>query len=45
MHTPDIACVYLAEMLDTTDLLNEEQRKDIYWNNALKLFPRFNDAT
>ena len=43
-YTPDLACVYLADTLEKTDLLNEEQRKAIYWNNALKLFPRLNNA-
>jgi predicted TIM-barrel fold metal-dependent hydrolase len=44
-YTPELACIYLADKLDKTDLLNEEQRKAIYWDNAINLFPRLNKAT
>lgn len=38
-YTPEIGCITLANALDKTDLLNNEQRRTIYHDNALKLFP------
>ena len=40
--TPGIGCMQLANALDKTDLLTQEQRRGIYRDNALKLFPRLN---
>ncbi len=39
-YTPEAACKCLADALDKTDLLTDEQRYAIYKLNALKLFPR-----
>lgn len=38
-YTPEIGCSTLAGDLDKTNLLNNEQRRAIYHDNALKLFP------
>ncbi len=38
-YTPEIGCITLAGALDKTNLLNNEQRRAIYHDNALKLFP------
>ena len=38
-YTPEPGCVLLADQLDKTSLLNEDQKNDVYRNNALKLFP------
>ena len=38
--TPEAGCVMLAEGLDKTELLTDKLRQDIYYNNAIKLFPR-----
>lgn len=42
-HTPEVGCVLLADALDKTDLLIDQQRHAIYYENALKLFPRLSD--
>jgi predicted TIM-barrel fold metal-dependent hydrolase len=42
-YTPEAGCIYLADALDKTDLLTDEQRCDIYHDNALKLFPRLKE--
>lgn len=39
-YTPELGCIALADDLDKTDLLTDEQRYAIYHGNALKLFPR-----
>lgn len=39
-YTPEIGCIMLAEDLDKTEILTDELRQDIYYNNAIKLFPR-----
>lgn len=39
-YTPEFGCTLLADALDKTNLLNDEQRRAVYQNNALKLFPR-----
>lgn len=39
-YTPEFGCVFLADFLNKTELITDEQRRDIYYNNALKLFPR-----
>lgn len=39
-YTPEHGCAFLATSLDKTNLLNEKQRHSIYYDNALKLFPR-----
>lgn len=39
-YTPDFACESLAGALDTTELLTRGDRRLIYTNNALRLFPR-----
>ena len=39
-YTPGYGCIVLADALDKTDLLTDEQRHAIYYDNALKLFPR-----
>ncbi|OKP83666.1 amidohydrolase [Paenibacillus sp. P32E] len=38
-YTPDLACKFLADDLDSTDLLTDEARGQIYCANALRLFP------
>jgi predicted TIM-barrel fold metal-dependent hydrolase len=38
-YTPEPGCVILADALDKTKLLTDEQREDIYCNNANRLFP------
>jgi predicted TIM-barrel fold metal-dependent hydrolase len=38
-YTPEPACLVLADALDKTNLLTEEQRRSIYYDNAVKLFP------
>ncbi|WPC44038.1 amidohydrolase family protein [Clostridium sp. JS66] len=37
-YTPNIGCSILADALDKTNLLNDEQRHAIYHDNVLKLF-------
>jgi 6-methylsalicylate decarboxylase len=39
-YTPTGGCIYLADALDKTTVLTDEQRRAIYCDNALKLFPR-----
>jgi predicted TIM-barrel fold metal-dependent hydrolase len=39
-YTPEPLCLFLAEALDKTNLLSDEQRRSIYHGNAVKLFPR-----
>ncbi|AKG34869.1 amidohydrolase family protein [Paenibacillus durus] len=39
-YTPDFACMALADALDITEMLTEEQHRLIYCENALRLFPR-----
>ena len=39
-YTPTVGCIYLADALDKTDLLTNDQRRAIYRDNAVKLFPR-----
>ncbi|OYP27890.1 hypothetical protein CG709_07090 [Lachnotalea glycerini] len=39
-YTPEAGCIVLAEALDQTNLITDEQRRFIYRENALKLFPR-----
>ena len=39
-YTPEVGCVYLANAFDKTDLITDAQRRAIYRDNALKLFPR-----
>lgn len=39
-YTPEAGCIMLAEDLDKTEIFTDELRQDIYYNNALKLFPR-----
>ena len=39
-YTPQFGCVYLAEALDKTGLLTDEQRRTVYRDNAEGLFPR-----
>lgn len=39
-YTPERGCIYLASALDKTDLITDYQRRIIYRDNALKLFPR-----
>lgn len=39
-YTPEFGCIVLADALDKTNLLTDEQRRAIYLDNALKLFPR-----
>ncbi|SMC23367.1 Predicted metal-dependent hydrolase, TIM-barrel fold [Clostridium acidisoli DSM 12555] len=38
-YTSKFGCIILADALDKTNLLNNEQRRAIYHDNALKLFP------
>ncbi|WP_019910210.1 amidohydrolase family protein [Paenibacillus sp. HW567] len=38
-YTPGLACKSLADDLDRTDLLTDGQRRQIYSDNALRLFP------
>jgi predicted TIM-barrel fold metal-dependent hydrolase len=38
--TPRFGCQILADALEKTDLLTDANRRDIYRNNALRLFPR-----
>lgn len=42
-YTPKDLCIVLADALDETDLLTAEQRHAIYYDNALKLFPRLTE--
>jgi predicted TIM-barrel fold metal-dependent hydrolase len=42
-YTPEYGCVLLADALDKTDLLTDEQRHAIYYDNALALFPRLKE--
>jgi predicted TIM-barrel fold metal-dependent hydrolase len=37
-YTPEPGCVILADALDKTKLLTDEQREDIYYNNAKGMF-------
>lgn len=39
-YTPAGGCIYLADALDGTPLLSDEQRRAIYRDNAVILFPR-----
>lgn len=39
-YTPTVGCIYLADALDKTDLLTNDQRRAIYRDNAVRLFPR-----
>lgn len=39
-YTPEPLCSALADELDATSLLTKEQRQSVYYDNALKLFPR-----
>lgn len=41
-YTPEFGCAALADALDKTHLITDEQRRAIYYGNALKLFPRLN---
>lgn len=43
-YTPEFACITLADALDKTNLLTNEQRRAIYHDNALKLFPRLKEG-
>lgn len=42
-YTPEVGCIQLADLLDKTELLTNKERQDIYYDNALKLFPRLVD--
>jgi 6-methylsalicylate decarboxylase len=42
-YTPEFACIFLADALDKTNLLTDEQRRAIYYDNALELFPRLKE--
>lgn len=42
-YTPEFGCITLADALDKTDLLNDEQRRAVYHDNALKLFSHLKD--
>ena len=39
-YTPAGGCIYLADALDKTNLLTDQQRRAIYRENAVSLFPR-----
>jgi predicted TIM-barrel fold metal-dependent hydrolase len=39
-YTPEAGCIFLANAMDKTDIITERQRRAIYRDNALKLFPR-----
>lgn len=39
-YTPEPACLALASALDKTALLTADQRRGMYYDNAIKLFPR-----
>lgn len=39
-YTPEYGCDFLSNSLDNTNLLTEKQRRSIYYDNALELFPR-----
>jgi len=39
-YTPESGCSFLAGDLDKTSLLTGKQRRSIYYDNAIKLFPR-----
>ena len=39
-YTPEAGCTMLADIIEKTELLTDEQRRNIYYTNALKLFPR-----
>lgn len=43
-YTPEPACQVLADAFDKTNLLTDEQRRRVYYNNAVKLFPRIADS-
>jgi 6-methylsalicylate decarboxylase len=43
-YTPQLAGASLAGQLDKTNLLTDEQRQAVYFNNAVKLFPRLQKA-
>lgn len=42
--TPAPLVAFLATMLSTTSVLDEEQKQDMLWGNALRLFPRLAQA-
>lgn len=42
-YTSNIGCSILADALDKTNLLNDEQRDDIYHDNVVKLFSYLKD--
>lgn len=42
-YTSEYLCIALADALDKTDLLTDEQRHAIYYDNAAKLFPRLTE--
>lgn len=44
-YTPKLGCVFLANDLDKTDIITKQQRRAIYSDNALSLFPRLNKDT
>jgi len=39
-YTSEAGCTQLANLLDKSELLTDEERRDIYYSNALKLFHR-----
>lgn len=39
-YTPEDGCIYLADELDKTSVITQEQRYALYRENALYLFPR-----
>lgn len=41
-YTPEFDCFALAVLLEKTKLLTDKERGAIYYDNALKLFPRLN---
>jgi predicted TIM-barrel fold metal-dependent hydrolase len=41
-YTPEYGSFMLASLLEQTDLLTDEERRAIFYDNALKLFPRLN---
>lgn len=43
-YAPGPVCAFLASALETTNLLTDENRRAIYHDNAVKLFPRLMNA-
>jgi predicted TIM-barrel fold metal-dependent hydrolase len=43
-YTPESGCILLAQGLDKTPLLTDEQRQAVYHDNALALFPRLHSV-